>query len=149
MNLLLAIRRSYRHFIPVFVLTPRRTVRTLFSPMLCFVTGIALGAELYADRSQMVRIANWTVAATMTLLLLNWWASRDRLKHSLTLEYLRGRTVVATLSLLLGVCYLFASAFIVAFQERKDFQSALHALKIGIILIAVGVVLPSPKRKAG
>jgi hypothetical protein len=148
MNMTLALKRSYRYFIPAFILEPRRTVRVLFSPLLCFITGISVGAELYCDRSQMGRIGAFTAGATIALLLLNWWASSN-IPYRAMLSCFRGRTAVASLCLLLGACSLFAGAFGVSFQDRSNLQFGLHALKTGILFVAIGLVLPSPPRKAG
>ncbi len=75
MGLTLAVKRSYRYFIPAILLTPRELIRRSFASALFFVLGITTGMYWYAQPgSQSEHVAKVSCVLLWVLTLLKWWA---------------------------------------------------------------------------
>jgi hypothetical protein len=74
MGLGLAIRRSYRYFLPGALLTPRMTARRLYDPMCFYFIGLSTGIGWASDRGEENRKMLYFGAGALALLLLKWWA---------------------------------------------------------------------------
>jgi hypothetical protein len=74
MALLLAVKRSYRYFIPRSLLEPRKYVRQIYMPAVYYVVGITTGMYIYARPGEGPHITQISLIVMVALLILGRWA---------------------------------------------------------------------------
>ena len=81
MSLSLAIKRSYRNFIPPSVRNPRQLVRDLWPSIFLYTIGLFTGLTFSENRGNIEKITGWTTATFVTLLIIKWWAYAPSSRH--------------------------------------------------------------------
>jgi hypothetical protein len=74
MGFVLAIKRSYRYFIPRSLQTPRKFVRDHYAVMFFYFLGLQSGMYWCAPPGSFERISTITGVGLAILLVLKWWA---------------------------------------------------------------------------
>jgi hypothetical protein len=74
MGMILAVKRSYRYFIPSSLLTPRKLVRQLFTALFFYFIGLTTGMYWYANERDFDRVSKVSIVGLVLLLVLGWWA---------------------------------------------------------------------------
>jgi hypothetical protein len=74
MGLGLAIKRSYRYFIPPSLLAPRKLGRRLYEPMFMYLVGLVTGMYTYARPGEGNHITKLFAVALLVLLVFKWWS---------------------------------------------------------------------------
>ena len=72
MGVILAIRRSYRHFLPAAFWSPRKFIRRWYMSLVFYVVGLLTGISIHVDDPR--RVTYVSIAAFAILLLLKWWS---------------------------------------------------------------------------
>jgi hypothetical protein len=78
MGLRLAVRRSYRYFIPAGLLDPRRTARRWAEPLFFYAIGLTTGMYIYAPATVSDRIGIFALVSTLALGALKGWSAAGR-----------------------------------------------------------------------
>lgn len=79
MGLRLAVKRSFRYFMPTALLNPRRLVRGLYTPAFFFILGFEFGTP-GANAARGEHFANPFVVAMLILAVVGWWAEVRKYK---------------------------------------------------------------------
>jgi hypothetical protein len=72
MGMILAVKRSYRHFLPGPFLSPGKFVRRWHLPLFFYAVGLFTG--MYVHPSEPERVTYYALATMGALLLLKWWS---------------------------------------------------------------------------
>jgi hypothetical protein len=68
----LAMKRSYRYFIPSELRNPRKLIRQLWMPAFCYIMGLSNG--MFSHPVDQNRVTMWTIAALLFLSVMRFWA---------------------------------------------------------------------------
>ena len=72
MGIALAIKRSYRHFLPAALFQPRMMVRRWYPLLSLYVIGLLTGMSWRPVSGQQLEIA--FIATIVALIVLKWWS---------------------------------------------------------------------------
>ena len=78
MGLILAVKRSYRYFIPKSLLTPRKFVRDHYGAIFFYFVGVMTGLYWYGGSEHFQHISTTTGVGLVVLLILRWWAGAGK-----------------------------------------------------------------------
>jgi hypothetical protein len=76
MSLVLAVKRSYRYFLPSSLFDLKRLVRRLYIPIFFYIVGWTTGAYRNAEIGSGERITKISIGVLAVLWILRWWAGR-------------------------------------------------------------------------
>ena len=76
MSLVLAIKRSYRYFLPSSLFDSKRLVRRLYIPVFFYLMGWTAAAYCYGGTAYAERISKVCILFLAVLLIVKWWAGR-------------------------------------------------------------------------
>jgi hypothetical protein len=76
MSFALAIKRSYRYFIPSELRNPRKLVRQIWLPAFAYIMGLSSGMVTHSSAVEINRVTSWTIAALLVLYVLRFWAGK-------------------------------------------------------------------------
>ena len=80
--MILAVKRSYRYFIPSSLLTPRKFIRQHYTAIFFYFLGLMTGMYWYSQPGSFERISTTTGVGLAILLVLGWWAGVRREEHA-------------------------------------------------------------------
>jgi hypothetical protein len=74
MGLMLAIKRSYRYFLPRSLLEPRAWVRRRFEGLFLYFVGLFTGMFVYVGPGEGERVGQMFTVAMLVLIALKMWS---------------------------------------------------------------------------
>jgi len=76
MNLVLALKRSYRYFLPSSLFDLKKLVRQVYVPTVFYLMGWTTAGYHYGGVGSAERVTNISIFYGIVLIVVKWWAGR-------------------------------------------------------------------------